>query len=91
MADSPEKKEQLEIPLPAQYFSTMRVSHTKREFFFDFAQMIPGTELAVAFARLVTSPAHAKEMARALTENVKRYEASFDEIPAESQTKPVSH
>lgn len=66
---------------PATYFNVMKVSHTPREFFFDFAQFA-GDEGALAglVARLVTSPEHTKSVLLALQENVRLYEAKFGEI-----------
>lgn len=66
---------------PAQYFNVMKVSHTPREFFLDFAQY-SGEEgtLAALVARLVTSPEHVKSVIAALQENVRLYEASYGEI-----------
>ena len=66
---------------PATYFNVMKVSHTPREFFFDFAQFA-GEEGALAglVARLVTSPEHTKSVLMALQENVRLYEAKFGEI-----------
>jgi hypothetical protein len=66
---------------PAQYFNLMKVSHTPREFFFDFAQFT-GEEgqVAALVARLVTSPEHAKSVLAALAENVRLYEGKFGEI-----------
>jgi hypothetical protein len=66
---------------PAQYFNLMKVSHTPREFFLDFAQYT-GEEGALAslVARLVTSPEHVKSVIAALQENVRLYEASYGTI-----------
>lgn len=66
---------------PAQYFNVMKVSHTPREFFFDFAQFTgEANALAGLVARLVTSPEHAKSVLVALEENVQHFEKQFGEI-----------
>ncbi len=67
---------------PAVYVNFLRVSHQHSEVFLTFGQIagepVAGVHLASA---LVTSPAHAKAMLRALGEAVERYEARHGEIP----------
>ena len=76
MADQPS------TALPAaQYFNVLRITHTPREFFFDFGQGPTGEKNLLALvARLATSPAHAKEVAEALNKNIEKYEARFGPI-----------
>jgi hypothetical protein len=67
---------------PSVYVNFLRVAHQHSEFFLTFAQIagdpVAGAHLASA---LVTSPAHAKSMQRALGEAIERYEARHGEIP----------
>lgn len=72
--------EKITVIPTAAYFNVMRVSHNRREFFFDFAQS--GVEAGVAnlLTRMVTSPGHAKAMLLAMADNVGKYEQKFGEI-----------
>jgi hypothetical protein len=67
---------------PAAYVNFLRVAQQRSEFFLAFGQVtqeqVGGAHLV---ASLVTSPAHAKSMLRALEEAVRRYEERFGEIP----------
>jgi hypothetical protein len=67
---------------PSVYVNFLRVAHQHSEFFLTFAQ-IAGDPVAGAHlvSALVTSPAHAKSMLRALGEAIERYEARHGEIP----------
>ncbi len=52
------------------------------EFFLDFARVVPGrTEMRVV-ARVILSPVHAKQVAAALSENIRRYEQQHGPIPS---------
>jgi hypothetical protein len=72
--------EKITVIPTAAYFNVMRVSHNRREFFFDFAQA--GVEPGVAnlLTRMITSPGHAKAMLAAMVDNVRKYEEKFGEI-----------
>jgi len=71
---------------PAAYVNLFRVGHQRSEFFLQFGlvleQHAPRGHLV---SSLVTSPAHAKSMLRALGEAVARYEQDFGEI---AETEP---
>jgi hypothetical protein len=56
------------------------INHTPAEFVLDFARIFPGVPKAKIHARIVMTPQHAKSLARALQENIEKYESSFDEI-----------
>ncbi len=60
------------------YSNHMMVSHTREEFFLDFFSMLP--EAGKLSARVIVSPGHVKRIARALSENIARYEARFGTI-----------
>ena len=68
---------------PALYVNFLRVEPQRSEVFLAFGQLA-GADAGEAHlvASLVTSPAHAKSMLRALAEAVARYEERFGEIPA---------
>ncbi len=56
------------------------INHTPAEFVLDFARIFPGVPKAKIQARIIMTPQHAKSLARALQENIEKYESSFDEI-----------
>ena len=62
------------------YSNVASIVHNANEFIFDFAIMVPGKDAAPVRARVITSPAHAKQFMAALQENVAGYERSFGEI-----------
>jgi len=60
------------------YANNMVVAHTKEEFFVDFINVVPPQ--GIVTARVIISPGHMKRIIKALSENVRRYEAQFGEI-----------
>ena len=72
----------IELPdgLDPQYVNFVRIAHTASEFIMDFSLLLPGVTQPQVDSRLVMSPTAAKLFLRALTENLKRYEANFGEI-----------
>ena len=72
----------IEMPddLESQYVNFVRISHTASEFVMDFSLLLPGINKPQVDSRIVMSPTAAKLFLRAMTENLKRYEANFGEI-----------
>ena len=64
--------------LKGAYSNLMQIVHTKEEFIFDFFFNAPPQ--GILTSRVILNPAHAKRMAIALQENVKRYEERFGKI-----------
>jgi len=60
------------------YSNRAVISHTEREFVFDFLFALPGQ--TVLASRVITSPQHAKKVFEVLGTNIKRYEETFAEI-----------
>jgi hypothetical protein len=65
------------------YSNAANIIHNKNEFIFDFAIILPGKNAAKVQSRVITSPAHAKQLMTALQNNISKYEQSFGEIKAE--------
>jgi len=81
MANKP--PQQIEIKasdeqLHGKYANMMQVIHTKEEFVMDFVNLAPPH--GILTSRIIVHPAHAKRVAQALMENVKRYEDQFGVI-----------
>jgi hypothetical protein len=62
------------------YCNLAMATHTATEFVLDFAFVPPGMREASVLARALMNPVNAKRFARALNENLRRYEARFGEI-----------
>jgi hypothetical protein len=62
------------------YCNLAIASHAATEFVLDFAFVPPGLREARVLARALMNPVNAKRFARALNENIRRYELRFGEI-----------
>ena len=67
-----------EKDLKGRYANLAMINHTKEEFVVDFLNVLPPT--GVLASRVFLSPGHAKRLAKALMENVKKYEDKFGKI-----------
>jgi hypothetical protein len=76
------------------YANLLMISHRREEFVLDFLFVQPqrgpaGEAVATLRSRVISSPAHAKRVLRALEENLRRYEAAFGEIE-EAEDPPTT-
>jgi hypothetical protein len=51
------------------------------EFFIDFGRVVPGRTEFRVFSRVILTPAHAKQLAAALTHHVQQHERAHGAIP----------
>ena len=72
----------IQVPpdLEATYANFALIAHSASEIIIDFARVLPNTPEAKVYARILTTPTHAKLLLRALNENLEKYEAQFGEI-----------
>lgn|SRR5690554_4566134 len=56
------------------YANLVMITHSPSEFVFDFISMMPAVKKAKVVKRLVLTPDHAKRLANALNENIRKYE-----------------
>ena len=82
---SEKKKEGLNIEIGEEvaegvYSNLAIINHSPSEFIADFIQMMPGVPKAKVKSRIILTPQHAKRLAKALVENVAKYEEQFGEI-----------
>jgi hypothetical protein len=63
------------------YANFATIGHNFAEFIIDFGRIVPGRDDIQVVSRLVMTPLHAKQLLRALAENVAIYERSNGEIP----------
>jgi hypothetical protein len=62
------------------YANLVLIAHTAAEFVLDFARVTPGVPKTKVQSRIIMTPQHLKGFAKALQENIERYEARFGEI-----------
>ncbi|MDT0552440.1 DUF3467 domain-containing protein [Urechidicola vernalis] len=86
MADQkPQKDGKLNIELDEKvaegtYSNLAIINHSVSEFIVDFINIMPGTPKAKVKSRMILTPQHAKRLAKALADNVKRFEKAHGEI-----------
>jgi Protein of unknown function (DUF3467) len=84
-----------EATAQGHYVNFANILHNPTEFVFDFGRVVPGRPDVKVLSRVLTTPYHAKQLLRALQENVAMYERAYGEIrsdfampvPVESDTK----
>jgi hypothetical protein len=65
------------------YVNFANILHNPTEFVLDFGRVVPGRADVKILARLLTTPYHAKQLSRALAQNIELYERSYGEIRAD--------
>lgn len=68
------------------YSNLAVISHSENEFVMDFVFVHPPQGKVVS--RIITSPSHAKRLAKALSDNISQYEKQFGAIPELKQPPP---
>ncbi|MDX1671044.1 MAG: DUF3467 domain-containing protein [Balneolaceae bacterium] len=76
---------QVEIEIPEEeangtYSNLVMITHSPSEFILDFIAMMPGVSKAKVVKRMVLTPDHAKRLAKALQENITRFEDEHGQI-----------
>ena len=78
-----------EIPLRARiddavaegiYINFGSIAHNRSEFILDLGRMVPGRPDVKILTRLLTTPLVAKQLCRALSQNLEQYEKTYGEI-----------
>jgi len=62
------------------YSNLAVITHSNQEFVLDFIKVMPGIPKAKVKSRIILTPQHAKRFLKALSENVKKFEAMYGEI-----------
>ena len=62
------------------YSNLAIINHSVSEFIVDFISVMPGQPKAKVKSRIILTPQHAKRLAKAVAENVARFESSHGEI-----------
>ena len=62
------------------YVNFGSIVHNRSEFILDLGRIVPGKTGVKILTRVLSSPLHAKQLCRALSQNIEQYEKSFGEI-----------
>ena len=62
------------------YSNLAIINHSVSEFIVDFISVMPGIPKANVKSRIILTPQHAKRLAKALADNVKKFEQAHGEI-----------
>lgn len=69
------------------YANLVLINHSPAEFVLDFARIMPQSAKTNVQTRVILAPMHAKNLLRALEDNIKRYEANHGEIRLPGKTE----
>ncbi|MGH9748445.1 MAG: DUF3467 domain-containing protein [Candidatus Polarisedimenticolia bacterium] len=83
--DNPPRDVQLRVRIDdgvaeGTYVNFGSILHNRSEFILDLGRIVPGKQDVRILIRAITSPLHAKQLCRALQQNIEQYEKSFGEI-----------
>lgn len=81
---------QMEIELKEEeaigtYSNLVMITHSPSEFILDFIAVMPGVPKAKVVKRMILTPDHAKRLAGALTDNIKKYEEEHGTISSKEK------
>ncbi len=89
MSKQPELKIELTPEVASGLYSNLAViNHGAGEFFLDFIAVAPNLPQAKVQSRIIMTPENAKNLLYALSDNIRKYEATFGEI---THTTPVEN
>ena len=74
-----------EATAEGHYVNFANILHNPTEFVLDFGRVVPGRSDVKVMSRLLTTPYHAKQLLRALQQNVELYERNYGEIRSDFQ------
>ena len=83
MANNNQQQIQIELPpdVSTGTFSNLAiVAHSPSDFVIDFAALMPGMPKAVVRSRIIMTPDKAKQLLKALQDNIAKYEQQYGEI-----------
>jgi Protein of unknown function (DUF3467) len=85
MADEKKQENQLNIELDeamadGTYANLAIINHSVSEFVVDFINVMPGTPKAKVKSRIILTPQHAKRLAKALADNIHKFEQVHGDI-----------
>jgi hypothetical protein len=72
------------------YSNLAIITHSQSEFVIDFIKIMPGMPKARVKSRILLTPQHAKRLAKALAENISKYEQVHGKIKDLEQGFPMN-
>lgn len=80
-----QNRQQIEIELSEEeasgsYSNLAMITHSPSEFILDFVSVMPGMKKGKVVKRMIMTPDHAKRLAAALTDNIRKYEEEFGPV-----------
>ena len=67
------------------YVNFANILHNPTEFVLDFGRVVPGRSDVKVMSRILTTPFHARQLLRALQQNIDLYERTYGEIRSDFQ------
>lgn len=85
MEENKNKDGQLNIELDQEvaegtYSNLAIINHSVSEFIVDFINIMPGVPKAKVKSRIILTPQHAKRLAKALADNIRKFEEIHGDI-----------
>ncbi|CAA0170085.1 DUF3467 domain-containing protein [Tenacibaculum maritimum] len=85
MEENDSRDSQLNIELDQEiaegtYSNLAIINHSVSEFIVDFINIMPGVPKAKVKSRIILTPQHAKRLAKALADNIRKFEQANGEI-----------
>lgn len=72
------------------YSNLAIITHSNSEFVVDFIRVMPGVPKAKVKSRVILTPEHAKRLARALEDNIEKFEAVNGRIRVADEGFPLN-
>jgi len=78
-----------EATAEGHYANFANILHNPTEFVFDFGRVVPGRGDVKIVSRILTTPFHARQLLRALQQNIEVYERQYGPIRSDFQAPVV--
>jgi hypothetical protein len=74
-----------ETTAEGHYANFANILHNPTEFVLDFGRVVPGRTDVKVVSRILTTPYHARQLLRALQQNIELYERNYGPIRSDFQ------
>jgi hypothetical protein len=74
-----------ETTAEGHYANFANILHNPTEFVLDFGRVVPGRSDVKVVSRILTTPYHARQLLRALQQNIELYERNYGPIRSDFQ------
>jgi hypothetical protein len=78
-----------ETTAEGQYANFANILHNPTEFVLDFGRIVPGRNDVKVISRVITTPFHARQLLRALEQNIELYERTYGPIRSDFQAPVI--